>query len=275
MSILKDSKKGGIPSASLAALARTAAGTPWPGVLAAGVGAALLGKLPTGKVSPRWLRVIQALWASFFLSQTITWAGEGWPGDTNRAWIGLILLALAYWLARKGREAVSAACSVLGILEAGLLGGVLLGSLREIQIENLRPEGWLPNGWLLALLLLPGEKRGSAWLWAVPFSLVSAGVGCRGETAFLEMSRCVSGFGAVRRLESLAAVGLALGFFRLAAELLSGQDGNDRGLSAVLAAGLFLGGFQLNGWAAAAAAIFVWRILPALCGKRMTKEDKI
>ena len=89
------------------------------------------------------------------------------------------------------------------------------------------------------------------------------------------MSRCVSGFGAVRRMESLAAVGLALGFFRLAAELLSGQDGSDRGLSAVLAAGLFLGGFQLNGWAAAAAAIFVWRILPALCGKRTTKEDKI
>jgi len=270
---LKGSReKGSIPAASLAALARTAAGAPWPGVLLLGVGAMALRKLPAAQTRPRFLEAVQALWSAFLLSQTLRWAGESWPDSGSGVWIGLILLLLAWWLARKGREAVKAASGVLGILELGLLAAVLMGSMREIRWKNLLPAGGWPDGWLLAVLLLPGAGWGGGTLWALLFSLVAAGVGCGGQNAFLEMSRSVSGIGSVRRLESLAAAGLTLGFFVLAAELLSQENAGDRTWSTALAAGLFLSGFCLNGWTAALCAAAVWCVLPAACHRK--NDDK-
>ena len=208
-------------------------------------GAAMLQKLPIEQSSPRWVQAVQSLWSAFLLSQVLTWAGESWPGGENRIWIGLILLLLAWWFTRKGRE--TAASGVLGILELGLLAAVLLGSVREIKPENLLPARGLPDGWLLAVLLLPGIGQKRNGLWALPFSLVTAGVGVCGANAFWQMSRCASGFGSVRRLESLAATGLTIGLFLTAAELLSRENNTDRLWSAALTAGLFLSGFQLNG----------------------------
>lgn len=263
-------EKKGIPSAALAALARTAAGAPWPGVLLLGVGASVLRRLPAVQRRPRWLEGVQALWSAFLLSQVLTWAGESWPGGENRMWIGLILLLLAWWLARKGREAAAAASSVLGILELGLLAAVLLGSVREIKLENLLPARGLPDGWLLAVLLMPGVGQGWSGLWAILFSLVTAGVGVSGANAFWELSRCASGFGSVRRLESLAATGLTFGLFLTAAELLSRENDSDRLWSAALTAGLFLSGFHMNGWIAAACAALAWWVLPLICRRKMT-----
>lgn len=268
---MKDGKeKKELPAAALAALARTAAGTPWPGILLFGAGAAALRKLPKTQTVPRWVQVAQALWSAFLLNETLRWAGESWPKAEDRVWIGLILLALAWWLARKGWEAVRAAAQVLGYFTFGLLAVVLLGSLRDIRWENLLPRPGRVDGWLLAILLLPGEGQGSGWLWALLFGLVAAAIGCVGENALLEMSRSISGFGSVKRLESLATVGLTLGLFLMAAKLLSQENPGDRGWSAALAAGLFLSGFCLNGWIAAACAALAWCILPALCRGKTT-----
>ena len=268
---MKGSKgKKGLPAAALAALSRTAGGAPWPEILLFGAGAAVLRKMPKAQTLPRWVQAVQALWSAFLLNQTLRWVGESWTKAENRIWIGLILLALAWWLARKGRESVRAAAQVLGIFTFGLLAAVLLGSLRDIRWENLLPRTGRADGWLLAILLLPGEGRGSGWLWAFLFCIVTAGVGCGGEPAFLEMSRSISGFGSVKRLESLAATGLTLGLFLLAAELLSQENPGDRAWSAALAAGLFLSGFCLNGWIAAACAALAWCVLPALCRGKMT-----
>ena len=266
---LKDSEgKKSLPAAALAGLAQTAAGASWPGVLAACVGAALLGKWRREETLPRWLRAVQALWSAFVLCQGMRWAGESWRETGSEIWIGLILLLLALWFARKGRQSVQAAAGVLGLVEAGLLAAVLLGSVREIRLENLLPRWELPDGWLLAVLLLPGNGQGRGWLWALPFSLVTAGAGWRGEGAFLQMSRSVSGIGSVRRLESLAMVGLALGLFLMMAELLSQEHPEDQVWSLLLAAGLYLSGFCVNGWIAALCAAAVWYVLPSLYRQR-------
>lgn len=263
-------EKGGIPAGSLAALAQTAAGAPWPGVILMSAGAAMLQKLTIEQSPPRWLQTVQSLWSAFLLSQVLTWAGESWPGGENRIWVGLIVLLLVWWLTRKGREAAAAASGVLGILELGLLAAVLLGSVREIKPENLLPARGLPDGWLLAVLLLPGIGQKRNGLWALPFSLVTAGVGVCGANAFWQMSRCASGFGSVRRLESLAATGLTIGLYLTAGELLSRQNNTDRLWSAALTAGLFLSGFHLNGWIAAAGAALVWWILPLIFRRKAT-----
>lgn len=264
-------EKGCIPAAALAGLARTAAGTGWPGVLAVSAGAALLGRLRGKGDAPRWLRAVQALFGAFVLCQALTWAGTSWQAAGNGIWIGLILLALALWLARKGPEAVQAASGVLGLAEAGLLAAVMLGSLRQIRPENLLPKGGLPDGWLLVALLLPGGGRRQSWLWALAFCLVTAGVGWGGEDAFLLLSRSASGIGSVRRLESLAAIGLALGFFLMMTQLLSREHPADRIWSAALAAALFLGEFRMNGCIAALCAAVLWCILPAMCEKWRNK----
>ena len=265
-------EKNGIPAAALAGLAWTAAGTGWPGVLAVSAGAALLRRLRGNACVPRWLRAVQALFGAFVLCQALTWAGASWQGAGNGMWIGLILLGLALWLAQKGPEAVQAASGVLGLAEAGLLAAVLLGSLRQIRPENLLPGAGLPDGWLLVALLLPGGGRRQGWLWALAFCLTAVGVGWVGENAFLLLSRSASGVGSVRRLESLAAVGLALGFFLMMTQLLSQEHPGDRIWSAALAAALFLGGFRINGWLAALCAATAWYFLPTMCEKRKIKD---
>lgn len=265
-------EKNGIPAAALAGLARTAAGAGWPGVLVVSAAAALLRRLRGNACVPRWLRAVQALFDAFVLCQALTWAGASWQGAGNGMWIGLILLGLALWLAHKGPEAVQAASGVLGLAEAGLLAAVMLGSLRQIRPENLLPGVGLPDGWLLVALLLPGGGQRQGWLWALAFCLTAAGVGWVGENAFLLLSRSASGMGSVRRLESLAAVGLALGFFLMMTQLLSQEHPGDRIWSAALAAALFLGGFRINGWLAALCAATAWYFLPTMCEKRKIKD---
>lgn len=265
-------EKSGIPAAALAGLARTAAGVGWPGVLTVSAGAVLLRRLLGNGAAPRWLRAVQALFCAFVLCQALTWVGASWQGAGNGMWMGLILLGLALWLAHKGTEAVQAASGVLGLAEAGLLAAVMLGSLRQIRPENLLPKGGVPDGWLLVVLLLPEAGQRQGWLWALAFCLVTAGAGWGGENAFLLLSRSASGIGSVRRLESLAAVGLALGFFLMMTQLLSREHPGDRIWSAVLAAALFLGGFRINGWLAALCAATAWYFLPAMCEKRKIKD---
>ena len=178
-------EKNGIPAAALAGLARTAAGAGWPGILVVSAAAALLRRLRGNACVPRWLRAVQALFGAFVLCQALTWAGASWQGAGNGMWIGLILLALALWLAHKGAEAVQAASGVLGLAEAGLLAAVILGSLRQIRPENLLPGVGLPDGWLLVALLLPGGGWRQGWL--------PNGSGCglgRGECVFALEPQC-------------------------------------------------------------------------------------
>ena len=148
-------------------------------------------------------------------------------------------------------------------------GFALLAGVPAYLLSRKRKKHFL---WLLVVLLLPEAGQRQGWLWALAFCLVTAGAGWGGENAFLLLSRSASGIGSVRRLESLAAVGLALGFFLMMTQLLSREHPGDRIWSAVLAAALFLGGFRINGWLAALCAATAWYFLPAMCEKRKIKD---
>ena len=197
--------------------------------------------------------------------------------DTERLFdLAQGIAARRRWLKKHDARCRSFTWYARGLLRRGIafliLAAVLLASLRQIRPENLLPGAGLPDGWLLVALLLPGGGRRQGWLWALAFCLTAAGVGWVGENAFLLLSRSASGMGSARRLESLAAVGLALSFFLMMTQLLSQEHPGDRIWSAALAAALFLGGFRINGWLAALCAATAWYFLPTMCEKRKIKD---
>ena len=263
------------PVLQAAALIQTASGSAWTDVLFTAVLAWLLLRIPRLQVLPEWLRGLRIIWNAFLIGQVLRWFLDCWPGLGIWTAAGLLLLSL--WQTGKGNKAVTASASVLGLFQLALIGGVLAAGVQNIQLDNLLPQFPAFRGWLLTALLLPAlgteEKSGSLWpgLWALGISLVSGGVVPAGsfqteENAFREMSRSLSVFGKIRRLESLAAVGLSLGFFTLLC-LLLGQ-GNERGVKwmfpALAGFSLLLVGCAIPGNYAALISVVLWILLPAL-----------
>ena len=255
------------PAVISAGLLHTAAGGTWPGVVLLALLGAVLRRLPgAGRCHRGWGKYAQGLWSIFVAAQVLAWTGSCWEG-VAAAWAPAVLLAVALRLAAKGPEALGNAAGVLGLLQLGLAGAVLLTAVGEIRLQNLTPGLIWPSGWLLVLLLLPeeGKRKSLAAPWAVLCSLVTVGVlGYAGENGFYEMSRSISFFGAVKRLEALAAVGLTAGFALLLAKLLElASAGVKYWPGAVAAYILFQSGFQIPGRYAAGISVFLWCVLPA------------
>lgn len=255
------------PAVSAAAILQTAGGTHWP--VAASTAAAAFGLLclPGVDPYPQWLAWIKSLWNGVILGQVLSWAAGYW--QTASVWPAGAVLALALWLSGKGKSAVIAAGSILGLVQLFLTGGVLLAALPQV-----RPENWTwhtpgCSGWLLTALLVPalGERKKDigAGLWAVAFSLITTGVaGMQG--GYYEMSKSVSILGSIKRLESLAAVGLTLGFVLLSTRLLEEESRKQSLVSALLGAVLYLSGWQCDAYLAGVGSAAIWVLLPYLAG---------
>lgn len=271
-------EKGCFPASLSAGLLQTAVGAPWPTVLVTGLAAMFLRRLPRAEESPRWLRFAQALWSIFVMAQAMAWSRNCWPAAPTGFWIPPILLLAALWISNKGRKAAETTANVLGILELGLLAAVLLAGLGEIRLENLRPRWQMPDGWLIAVLLLPGLTRGDGkgWPWAVLYSAVTAGVlGASRENTFFEMSRSVSLLGSVKRMESLAAMALTIGFALLLCSLLADMDrGRETLICCAGAFGIYAWGIPVPGVAAAVASILLWTLLPAWSQRNTKKREQ-
>ena len=256
------------PAVIFSGLLHTAAGGTWPGVGLLALLGAVLRRLPgAGRCHRGWGKYAQGLWSIFVAAQVLGWTGSCWEDGAAAAWAPAVLLAAALWLAAKGPEALGNAAGVLGLLQLGLAGAVLLTAVGEIRLQNLTPGLIWPGGWLLVLMLLPeeGKRKSLAAPWAVLCSLVTVGVlGHAGENGFYEMSRSISFFGAVKRLESLAAVGLTVGFTVLLAKLLElASAGGKYWPGAVAAYILFKSGVSIPGIYAAGISMFLWCLLPA------------
>ena len=264
------------PAVIFAGLLHTAAGGTWPGVGLLALLGAVLRKLPgAGRCHGGGGQYAQGLWSIFVAAQVLGWTGSCWEDGAAAAWAPAVLLAVALWLAAKGPEALGNAAGVLGLLQLGLAGAVLLTAVGEIRLQNLTPRLIWPGGWLLVLLLLPeeGKRKSLAAPWAVLCSLVTVGVlGYAGEKGYYEMSRSISFFGAVKRLEALAAVGLTAGFTVLLAKLLElASAGGKYGPGAVAAYILFQSGLQIPGIYAAGISAFLWCVLPVFLQSRNNK----
>ena len=256
------------PAVIFAGLLHTASSGTWPGVGLVALLGAMLRRLPgAGRCHRGWGKYAQALWSIVVAAQVMGWTGSCWEDGAAAAWAPAVLLAVALWLAAKGPEALGNAAGVLGLLQLGLVGAVLLTAVGEIQLQNLTPGLIWPSGWLLVLMLLPeeGKRKTLAAPCAVLCSLVTVGVlGYAGEKGFYEMSRSISFFGAVKRLEALAAVGLTAGFTVLLAKLLElASAGGKYWPGAVAAYILFQSGVAIPGIYAAGISVFLWCVLPA------------
>lgn len=268
----KPKKRSLFPAELSAGLLQTAAGSHWPGVVGAGVLAALLRLLPGREEVPKWLRYAQGLWSIFVIAQVMTWGGTCW--EAGGSWIPVLLLLAALWLSCKGQEALNSSLSILGLAQLGLVAVILAAGLKELRPENLVPRWTWPNGWLLAILLLPGGRGGgTGWLWSILYSAVTVGVlGIAGENGFYEMSKSLSLFGTIKRLESLAAVALTVGFVALLASLLGrAEEKRERVAMAAAACGVFFLQWNFSGMAAAAISICLWAVLPYLWKKLKKK----
>ena len=265
------------PAVISAALLQTAARTPWPSVFVTGIAGALLRCLPKpGRENPKWLRYAQGLWSIPVMAQVLHWSAGCWEAPSAGAWVPPVLLALALWLSSKGTAAGDSGDSILGLLQLGLIVPILAAGLGDIRLENLRPMWQRPDGWLLAMLLLPGEKMGtgSGWFWAVLYSIVTVGA-LNGSGGFYEMSKSISFFGAVKRLEALAAVAMTVGFAVLLRCMLEFFTTRGWAWAGTLGAyALFCTGYSVPGTAAAAVSAALWAILPACVGKTTKRENK-
>lgn len=274
------------PAIQAAALIQTASGENWVDVVLMSALAWMLLRFPRAERIPKWMELLQILWNAVLVGQVLSWFSDCWPEFPFWACPGLVLLAL--WQTAKGEKAAAAAASVLGLFQLALIAGVLLAGAQNIRVQNLSPQYPQFLGWLLTALLLPAlgekEKNGAFWpgVWALLICLVTRGVVPFGAASnhvnpFWEMSRSISVFGKIRRLESLTAVGLSLGFFLLLCFLLGGGKRTSRvGRVFPAALGLaFMGmNLTLSGMAAAAVSVVLWIMLPMLAGFFSQKDAK-
>ena len=253
------------PAVSAAAILQTAGTAPWQvTTVTAAVAFALL-CLPVADFCPKWLVWLRSLWNGVILGQVLSWTAGYWKAAP--VWAAGVILALALWLSGKGKSAVMAAGSILGLVQLFFTGGVLLAALPQVRPENWTWHAPACSGWLLTALLVPAlgehKKDIGAGLWAAAISLVTTGVaGVQG--GYYEMSKSISILGSIRRLESLAAVGLTLGFLLLSTRLLEGQTPKQSLGTAGLAAVLFCGGWECNALVAGIGSAVIWILLPCL-----------
>lgn len=275
--------------ASMAApLAKAASGGSWPAVLAMGAITLLTGRwLAKYQAEPKhWLEILQSLWGSVVISQQLFWCEECWPSHRDGKAAALILLGLCIWLACKGRSATARVGCTLIWPVGFLLGLILLSAVPEIKVENLRPAWEMPSAHLVTVLLITtfyvgGDKRRKAgmdvWLLLFPVavSVVTAGVlsnriGEAGQTGLYELSRSVSFFGVSQRLESVAAMGMTMGYFGGIGYLLSIPEGTANRSGMVMAYGvvaglLFILNIRLDSRLIAIGSVLIWVVFPAIC----------
>lgn len=274
-------------AASMAApLAKAASGCSWPAVLAMGAVTLLIERwLTRYRAEPKpWQEILQSLWASVVISEMLHWCGECWPTSGDARAVALILLALCIWLACKGRSVTARAGCTLIWPVGLLLGLILFSAATEIKAENLMPIWQMPCAHLVTVLLITtlytgrGEKRsGGVSVGLICFSLavsvITAGVlsnHVSGGAGLYELSRSISFFGVSQRLESVAAVGMTLGYFGGIGYLLSIPEETTNRSRMVLAYGalaglLFLANIRFDSRIIAIGSVLLWVVLPSIC----------
>ncbi|MGN0977532.1 MAG: hypothetical protein ACI4PH_05700 [Faecousia sp.] len=277
--------------AALAApLAQTASGCSWSAVLLMG-GACLLinwaiGKYPAEK--SRWLTILQGIWNCIVISEILHWSAYCWPDPGSTYVVLLILLLLGAWAASRRERAARTGCVLLWPMLL-LLGAVLLSGIPEVEWKHLMPVWQMPDACLITVALIPalysgrGGKTSGRLLWgvaifAVVTAMVTAGVlsltvSGKEQAPIYELSRSLSLFGVGKRLESLIAAAMTMGYYVTVTYLLSagGNTGGEKRSVWIMAAfsGLLLvGGVRIDSRLLALGTILFWVVLPAVSGLR-------
>lgn len=290
-------------TALAAPIARIASGCSWLTVLA--VGAVCLGLCwgveHLGKPAGKFFSGVQWLWLGFVIGMTLGWTADCWKDGENSPVIGASLLLLAAWTASKGEDVGRRAGNLLRFFLVVLIGGVLLSGLGDIRLSNLRPRWRMNTAYIVTLFLLPaaaawsgcagrgGKSKLALLLFAAGTAAVATGVLSGGYasgqvSAFYELSRSTELLGTARRFESLAGLGMTLGYYVFLTLLLTmAGKWAERAFPGKRTLGIWLGAAggmlayltgAFNDRALALGSVAVWIILPAfagLLGKRGTE----
>ena len=272
----------------------------WLSALAGGIGAILLYelrlKLPSGK-TPAFIAIVQVLWLAAPLAVLAAVARALFPDASNGAYVPLVVLALAWLLARHPRDGVMACCVIVAYFLLAAVAVVCVFSLPGVQWRWLSPSfDWgeavialsVALGGMALLTAVPGIKPGRGWRWiaflcpaaiaAVVAGNLSMPLAARQAGAFYTLSRSISLFGVVERFEALVASCLTLGLCSACALLLhaarqliprKGRDGVTAFLCLAALAGSFL---CLSPLVPAVGTAVVWVILPFIKNRKKMKK---
>lgn len=276
-------------AAMAAPLAKAASVCSWPAVLALGSITVLIGMWLTRyreEQSP-WSDALQGLWASVVASEMLFWCQDCWPSHSNPKAAALILLALCIWANCKGRQRGARIGCILIWPVGFLLGLILVSAAPEVRLQNLYPSWEMPDAALVTILLLPAmytrQKTGAGFYtgllgFALFVSVITAGVLSPGISSMMgtgvyELSRSISFLGVSQRLESVAAVGMSIGYFGGIGYLLSIPEETPNRGRMVLAYGalaglLFIMDIRLDSRVLAIGSILIWAVIPFLDGAR-------
>ena len=228
---------------------------------------------------------IQWLWMLLVVAEFLHWIMLCWPGYSDYRGAPLILLVLSALSAAKGEENCARTGSVLLWIIAFLLGAVLISGIKEIEWQNLKPQWRMQTAYLSFVMLLPAmgtgmgtAKRNSLLIYGLLVSLVTTGFMSmplieKMHAPFYKMSESISFLGVGKRFESLAAVGMTLGYFALVSYLLrvmakAWEMGKSQRrsvwISAVFCGLVFVSGMRLNSRLLTLGTLVIWVAIPAL-----------
>lgn len=219
-------------TALAAPLTRAASGCSWLTVAIVGTGCLGLcwGAERLRKPRGRFFSGVQWLWLIFVIGMSLGWTADCWKDAGDSPVIGAALLLLAAWTATKGENVGSRAGNLLRFFLMVLIGGVLLSGLGDIRLSNLRPKWQMNTAHIVTLFLIPvaaawtgcaqssGKSRLALLLYASVTAAVVTGVlsssyASSRVSAFYELSRSTELLGTARRFESLAGLGMTLGYY--------------------------------------------------------------
>lgn len=250
------------------------------------LGAALIGLL-TGAIvwgsekcladykSQLWLTVLQSAVIGIICAQLSEWNSLYWKTLGEPKLLTVILLLSAYWGALKGEKTIDGIVLIVGTIGTVLVGAVLLSAIPGIQIQNVSWTMGRINPELIFVLLLPliyKKDKSSKWnailASACAFILIGNLTIERTEKdamCFYTLSKSIKLFGIAPRFESMAAVGVMLGFFSMLILFMRPIMGNRiyESVMLVTAGGVILSGVAIDGVIILLALLALWIWIPA------------
>ena len=192
---------------------------------------AIAGKSPAGKA----VLVLVLLWNLLTLGVTVRLTGQIYPTAKAGPLVGLLLLLLADYAARKGTRVICRTGAIIFFFLAGFYALLFAFGLPGLQPAWLTVEktvSWRLLPAVLApvpVLFLCGEEKGNPlpWLTGGILLAVLAAVFCAGGLSpgvvkeeafpFYTAAKSVSILGVMERMEALVSAGLTAGAFALLA----------------------------------------------------------
>lgn len=187
----------------------------------------------------RWT-ALNRLLCTLAAAQGMELMAECWPRETEIGWVMLILLGLAFLMARQGFQKNVQGGILLWWFTAALIGSVVFSGLLQLDPEKISLDGLAAMGEreliLFEVLVVPCifERKGEKSQGLLILLPVICGVSAQGilgkaafsvKAPFYDLSRSIRLLGVFDRMEAMAWLGLMLGAFLYLSALTVGALG--------------------------------------------------